>query len=151
MFIKIVSTVGSLPRPRNKQTNKQTNKHRFLLLHLRTTKSTCLFNRYFINWKANCPKDIAVSRTSKRETDEVKGVWRKLYNDELHNFYCSPNIFGSRDSSVSTVTRLRAERPLFHSRQGQGCFPLRHRVQICPRSHHSSYTIGTGGGVFPWE
>jgi hypothetical protein len=24
--------------------------------------------------------------------DEVTGGWRKLHNDELHNFYSSPNI-----------------------------------------------------------
>jgi hypothetical protein len=24
--------------------------------------------------------------------DEVTGDWRKLHNDELHNFYSSPNI-----------------------------------------------------------
>jgi hypothetical protein len=25
--------------------------------------------------------------------DEVAGGWRKLYNEELHNLYSSPNIF----------------------------------------------------------
>jgi hypothetical protein len=24
--------------------------------------------------------------------DEVKGGWRKLHNEEIHNFYSSPNI-----------------------------------------------------------
>jgi hypothetical protein len=24
--------------------------------------------------------------------DEVKGGWRKLHNEELHNLYCPPNI-----------------------------------------------------------
>jgi hypothetical protein len=24
--------------------------------------------------------------------DELLGGWRKLHNEELHNFYCSPNI-----------------------------------------------------------
>jgi hypothetical protein len=26
------------------------------------------------------------------KTDEVTGAWRKLYSEELHNLYCSPNI-----------------------------------------------------------
>jgi hypothetical protein len=26
------------------------------------------------------------------KTDEVKGDWRKLHNEELHNLYSSPNI-----------------------------------------------------------
>jgi hypothetical protein len=24
--------------------------------------------------------------------DEVKGGWRKLHNEELHNLYCSPSV-----------------------------------------------------------
>jgi hypothetical protein len=26
--------------------------------------------------------------------DDVTGDWRKLHNEELHNFYCSPSIIG---------------------------------------------------------
>jgi hypothetical protein len=26
------------------------------------------------------------------ERDEVTGGWRKLYNNELHNLYCSPGV-----------------------------------------------------------
>jgi hypothetical protein len=36
---------------------------------------------------------------SKRE--EVAGGWRRLYNEELHNFYASPNIV--------MVMKLRSE------------------------------------------
>jgi hypothetical protein len=31
--------------------------------------------------------------------DEVTGDWRKLQNEELHNFYSSPNIFRTINSS----------------------------------------------------
>jgi hypothetical protein len=33
------------------------------------------------------PRRIFVSKR-----DEVTGGWRKLYNEELHNFYSSPSI-----------------------------------------------------------
>jgi hypothetical protein len=26
--------------------------------------------------------------------DEVTGVWGKIHNEELHNFYCLPSIIG---------------------------------------------------------
>jgi hypothetical protein len=53
------------------------------------------------------------------------------------------NVFGSRDSPVSRMTRLRAGRPWFDSRQGQGFF-LRHRVQICSGVNPASSTIDPG-------
>jgi hypothetical protein len=31
-------------------------------------------------------------RIFERKRDEVTGDWRKLHNEELHNFYSSPNI-----------------------------------------------------------
>ena len=31
-------------------------------------------------------------RISGPERDEATGAWRKLYNDELNDLYCSPNI-----------------------------------------------------------
>jgi hypothetical protein len=27
-----------------------------------------------------------------RKRDEIVGGWRKMHNEELHNFYSSPNI-----------------------------------------------------------
>jgi hypothetical protein len=32
--------------------------------------------------------------------DEVTGEWRKLYNEELNNLYCSPNIFRVMNSRI---------------------------------------------------
>jgi hypothetical protein len=43
------------------------------------------------------------------------------------------------------VTRLRAERPKFDSRQGAENFTLRHRVQTESGVHITFYTTGTGG------
>jgi hypothetical protein len=33
-----------------------------------------------------------VLRLFGRKRDDVTGVWRKLHNEELHNFYSSPSI-----------------------------------------------------------
>jgi hypothetical protein len=33
-----------------------------------------------------------VTRTFGPKRDEVRGDWRKLHNEELHNLYSSPNI-----------------------------------------------------------
>jgi hypothetical protein len=51
---------------------------------------------------------------------------------------------GSRGSSVSIVTTLRAERPEFDSRYGQGSLSLRHRIQTSPEAHPAAYPVGTG-------
>jgi len=34
----------------------------------------------------------ALRRIFEPRRDEVTGEWRKLHNEELNNFYCSPNI-----------------------------------------------------------
>jgi hypothetical protein len=47
--------------------------------------------------------------------DEVKGEWRKLHNDELHNFYSSPNVIRQikyrRMRWKGHVARVGEERP----------------------------------------
>jgi len=48
------------------------------------------------------------------------------------------------DTSVSTVTRLRAEPPRFDSRQRAVIFFFRHRVQTGSEAHPASYQIGNG-------
>jgi hypothetical protein len=48
-----------------------------------------------------------------------------------------------RDSAFGIVTRLRSERPGFDSRQGQGYFSLRHRIQTGSGAHPVSYPVGT--------
>jgi len=41
---------------------------------------------------------VFVNRVFRRifgpKRDEVTGEWRKVYNEELNDLYCSPNIFG---------------------------------------------------------
>jgi hypothetical protein len=37
-------------------------------------------------------QNTVLRRTFRLTRDEVKGGWRKLYNEELHNLYSSPNI-----------------------------------------------------------
>jgi hypothetical protein len=34
----------------------------------------------------------ALTRISDPKKEEVAGGWRRLHNEELHNFYASPNI-----------------------------------------------------------
>jgi hypothetical protein len=51
---------------------------------------------------------------------------------------------GSRGSSVSIVTRLRAGRPGFDSRQEQEYLSLRHRVQTDSKAYPASYPVGSG-------
>jgi len=42
------------------------------------------------------------------------------------------------------VTRLRAGRPAFDFREGQGFFPLRHRIQTGYGAHPAFYAMGIG-------
>jgi hypothetical protein len=66
----------------------------------------------------------ALRRIFGLKIEEVTGGWRKLHNEELHNFYSALNIIRSRDSSVGIATGHRMERRgiEFDSRQGQGIF-----------------------------
>jgi hypothetical protein len=49
--------------------------------------------------------------------DEVKGEWRKLHNEELHNLYSSPNIIGQITSRrmrwAGHVARMGEERKVY--------------------------------------
>jgi hypothetical protein len=49
--------------------------------------------------------------------DEVRGEWRKLHNEELHNLYSSPNIIRQVKSRgmrwAGHVARLREERKVY--------------------------------------
>jgi hypothetical protein len=49
--------------------------------------------------------------------DEVTGEWRKLHNEELHNFYSSPDIIRQVKSRrmrwAGHVARMREERKLY--------------------------------------
>jgi hypothetical protein len=53
-----------------------------------------------------------VLRTSGPTSDEVTGGWRKLHNEELHNFYFSPSIMTKswRMRWVRHVARMRLRR-----------------------------------------
>jgi hypothetical protein len=62
-------------------------------------------------------------------------------------FSCKPDVtIRSRNSSVSTVTRLRARRPEFDTRQEyDDNFSLRHRVRTGSETHSTSYPMSAGG------
>jgi hypothetical protein len=42
----------------------------------------------------NVFKNRVLRRTFGPKGDEVAGGWRRLYNEELHNFYASQNVTG---------------------------------------------------------
>jgi hypothetical protein len=47
--------------------------------------------------------------------DEVIGGWRKLYNEELHNLYCSPYIIRIKSThKVSITCSIQFGRKLRH-------------------------------------
>jgi hypothetical protein len=55
-----------------------------------------------------------LSRIFGPKRDEVTGGWRKLHNEELHNFYSSPNIIrmikSRRMRWAGHVARMGADR-----------------------------------------
>jgi hypothetical protein len=69
--------------------------------------------------------------------DEMTGGWRKLHNEELHNFYSSPSIIRTNKSNrirwSGNVARMRAKRKAYRIMVGkpEGKRPLgrppRHR------------------------
>ena len=61
-------------------------------------------------------------RTFGPKTDEVTGEWRKLYNEELNDLYCSPNIIqvikSRRMRWAGNVARLGEERGAYRVLEG---------------------------------
>jgi hypothetical protein len=55
--------------------------------------------------------------------DEVKGEWRKMYNEELHILYSSPNIIRQIKSRIMRweghVARMREERNVYRVLMGK--------------------------------
>jgi hypothetical protein len=45
--------------------------------------------------------------------DEVTGVWRKLYNKELHNLYSSPSMIGMRMIWAGHLARMGEKRNVY--------------------------------------
>jgi hypothetical protein len=49
--------------------------------------------------------------------DEVIGDWRKLYNEELHNLYCSPSIIriikSRRVRGAGHIARMEMDRDTY--------------------------------------
>jgi hypothetical protein len=45
-------------------------------------------------------ENMALRRIFGPKTDEIKGEWRKLHNEELHNLYSSPN----------SITKIKSRR-----------------------------------------
>jgi len=76
------------------------------------------------------------------KTDEVTGEWRKLYNEELNDLYCSPNIIRMikprRTRWAGQVARMGVRRRVYRVLVGkpEGKRPL----------GSSWLRIGTGGG-----
>jgi hypothetical protein len=55
--------------------------------------------------------------------DKITGEWRKLHNEELHNFYLSPNIIrqikSRRMGWAGHVTRMGEERNVYRVLMGK--------------------------------
>jgi hypothetical protein len=77
-----------------------------------------------------------LSRISGPKRDEIRGEWRNLHNEELHNLYSFPDIIWQIKSRrmrwVRHVTRMREERKVYRVLMGkpEGRRPLerpRHR------------------------
>jgi hypothetical protein len=72
----------------------------------------------------------------KREED---GSWRKLYNDELHSLYSSPNIV-----RVIKSRRMRLARHVARMREGRGVY----RVLVGgPEGKRPLGRLGVGGRI----
>jgi hypothetical protein len=65
--------------------------------------------RLFENW--------VVENIFLPKRDEVTGEWRKLHNEELHDLYCSPNIF-----RVIKFRRMRWARHVARMGEGRGVY-----------------------------
>jgi hypothetical protein len=69
----------------------------------------------------------------------------KSWLEKRNQLEYEPGDSLNSDNSASTVTELWTGQPKFDSRQRQGYFSLRHRVQTGSGAHPASYEIGNLG------